>query len=57
MLPKDPIILLSTVNTKLRDYHDTLEDLALSHDTTAESIADQLSKVNYFYDADLNQFK
>ena len=27
MIPKDPVILLSYVNTQLRDYYDSLEAL------------------------------
>lgn len=57
MLPKDPIILLSTVNTKLRDYHDSLEDLCLTHNIAEEDLINQLAKVNYFYDVNQNQFK
>lgn len=57
MLPKDPIILLSTVNTKLRDHHDSLEDLCLTYNIKPEDLHNQLAKVNYFYDPDQNQFK
>lgn len=57
MLPKDPIILLSTVNTKLRDHHDSLEDLCLTHNIAIEELTNQLAKVNYFYDPEQNQFK
>jgi len=57
MLPKDPIILLSTVNTKLRDHHDSLEDLCLTYGVSAEELTSTLAKVNYSYDPRLNQFK
>ena len=57
MLPKDPIILLSTINTKLRDHHDSLEDLCLSFNYQRSDIEEKLAKVNYFYDQKLNQFK
>lgn len=57
MLPKDPIILLSTVNTKLRDHHASLEDLCLTHGVKQDDITEPLAKVNYFYDSELNQFK
>ncbi len=57
MLPKDPIILLSTVNMKLRDFHPTLEDLCLSCNCQPEEIIEPLSKVNYHYDPEVNQFK
>ena len=57
MLPKDPFILLSTINTKLRDHHDSLEDLCLTHGVAKEDIHAALAKVNYFYNTEQNQFK
>lgn len=57
MLPKDPIILLSTINTKLRDHHPSLDDLCVAHGYSAEDIIEQLTKVDYHYDKELNQFK
>ena len=55
-LPKDPVMLLSVVNTKLRDYYPNLEELAKAEDTTAEEIIDTLKKINYTYDENLNLF-
>lgn len=57
MLPKDPIILLSTVNTKLRDHHHTLEDFCLSHNVDKETLISSLAKVDYHYDPETNQFR
>lgn len=57
MLPKDPFILLSTINTKLRDHHNSLEDYCLSENYSSEEIIDSLAKVDYYYDKDSNQFK
>lgn len=55
-LPNDPVMLLSVVNTKLRDYYPSLEELALAELTTAEEIKDKLKKINYLYDENRNQF-
>ena len=55
-LPKDPVMLLSVVNTKLRDYYPNLEELAKAEDTTAEEIIETLKKINYTYDENLNRF-
>lgn len=57
MLPKDPIMLLSVVNTKLRDHHSSLDDFCKSHNIEANDIMESLAKVDYFYDETLNQFK
>ena len=55
-LPKDPVMLLSVVNTKLRDFYPNLEELARAEDTTAEEIIETLKKINYIYDENQNRF-
>lgn len=55
-LPKDPILLLSVVNTKLRDYYPTLEQLCEDMDVKIASITNPLNTIDYRYDADRNQF-
>ncbi len=56
-LPKDPVMLLSVVNTKLRDKYKNLEELAEAEDVLAEEIRSTLKKINYEYNEILNQFK
>lgn len=55
-LPKDPVMLLSVVNTKLRDYYSNLEELAAAEGVSAEEITKKLSTINYMYDETRNQF-
>ena len=55
-LPRDPVMLLSVVNTKLRDFYPNLEELARAEDTTAEEIIETLKKINYIYDENQNRF-
>lgn len=55
-LPKDPVMLLSVVNTKLRDYYPNLEELAKAEDITVEEIENKLKQINYTYDENRNQF-
>ena len=55
-LPKDPVMLLSVVNTKLRDFYANLEELAAAEDVTVEEIETKLKMINYFYDENRNQF-
>ena len=55
-MPEDPIILLSYVNTKLRDYYPSLEELCKSESASAEAIKEKLSAVGYEYDESLNKF-
>ena len=56
MLPKDPIILLSFVNTQLRDNFSNLEALADHYGTCASDIENKLKTTGYHYDKKLNQF-
>lgn len=55
-LPKDPVMLLSVVNTKLRDFYPSLEELAAAEGTTAEEIMQTLEKINYVYNENRNCF-
>lgn len=55
-IPQDPIILLSYVNTKLRDQFATLEEFCDTYDIEENYIRDILSSVDYQYDEITNQF-
>ncbi|MCI8736556.1 MAG: DUF4250 domain-containing protein [Lachnospiraceae bacterium] len=56
MIPSDPIMLLSFINLKLRDYYSSLEALCEDMDISGEEITEKLAAVNYHYDAEKNQF-
>lgn len=56
MIPKDPVMLLSFVNLKLRDYYGNLEMLCEDLDIDAREIVDKLSNIDYYYDKEKNQF-
>ena len=55
-LPKDPVMLLSVVNTKLRDFYPNLEELAKAEGVTAEEIIQKLATINYIYNPERNCF-
>ncbi len=57
MLPQDPYILLSVVNTKLRDEYSSLEALCDGMDADPVELVEKLDSVGYAYDAEDNQFK
>ena len=57
MLPKDPTILLSMINMKLRDQYSSLDDLCDDLDESKADIEEILAKAGYKYNADSNQFK
>ena len=56
MLPQDPVILLSYLNTKLRDQYPSLETLCDDLQADAGEIAAKLEAVEYVYDPQRNQF-
>ena len=56
-LPKDPVMLLSVVNTALRDHYSSLAALAEDTDIPAEEIEKRLAVIDYHYEPDVNQFK
>ncbi len=55
-MTKDPNILLSFINTKLRDNYSSLEDLCEDLDFDIEEIKQILKNIGYFYDNNLNKF-
>ena len=56
-LPKDPILLLSVVNTKLRDYYPSLDALCDDMDVSREVLEEKLGMIDYRYVAEKNQFE
>jgi hypothetical protein len=56
MLPKDSVILLSYVNTQLRDFYTSLEDMCLSMNIEKKEIVQSLKQIDYEYDEALNKF-
>ena len=56
-LPKDPVMLLSFVNTQLRDNYSGLKELAAAYDIDEKELCDKLAQIDYKYDETVNQFK
>ena len=55
-LPKDPVMLLSVVNTELRDFYPSLEEFAKAHMISESEIVDKLKMINYEYNSERNKF-
>ena len=55
-IPTDPAILLSYINTQLRDNYPSLEELAKSLSVDEEEIKTKLSSIGYEYNLELNKF-
>ncbi len=57
MLPNDPVMLMSVINTKLRDFYPTLEKLCEDMDISKEEIVGKLAAAGFTYDNKHNCFK
>ena len=55
-LPTDPIMLLSVVNLKLRDYFKNLDALCEDLDADKADLCAKLKAAGYEYDPQRNQF-
>lgn len=55
-LPKDPMLLMSVVNTKLRDFYPSLDALCGDMGIEADKLTAKLTEIGYEYDASRNQF-
>ncbi len=56
MIPNDPVMLLSFVNLKLRDYYSSLEAMCDDLDIDKTQLVEKLAGIDYHYDAGQNKF-
>lgn len=55
-IPKDPVMLMSLLNTKLRDRYSSLEELCQDLEADQAELEKKLETIDYRYDAGKNQF-
>ncbi|MDD7642974.1 MAG: DUF4250 domain-containing protein [bacterium] len=55
-VPKDPVILLSFLNTKLRDHYSSLSALCEDLELDENQLKEKIAAIGYTYDSDRNQF-
>lgn len=55
-LPRDPVMLLSVINTNLRDYYHSLDQLCEEMNLSQEELKEKLQGIDYEYDENRNQF-
>lgn len=55
-VPKDPVILLSYINTKLRDFYPDFDELCTDLSLDPREIQEALAQIDYCYDRKQNQF-
>ncbi len=56
-LPQDPVLLMSVINTYLRDQYSTLEALCEDRELDRESLCAKLEAAGFSYQPGLNQFR
>lgn len=56
-LPQDPFILLSYINTKLRDEYAGLDELCTGLDIDKDSLISKLGDAGFTYMPEINQFR
>lgn len=56
MIPQDPIMLLSFINTRLRDQYASLDQLCEDLGVDQAGLERKLHAVDYVYDRGRNQF-
>lgn len=55
-LPKDPMMLLSVINMKLRDTYPSLDELCKSLGVSRKEICGTLAKAGFEYSEENNKF-
>ena len=55
-LPKDPIMLYSVINTKLRDFYSSLGALCEEMNIDENTLKEKLSSAGFEYNKERNQF-
>ena len=56
MLPKDPNILFSLLNTKLRDFYPSLDALCDDLEEDTQELKAIMERAGYKYDIESNRF-
>lgn len=56
MIPNDPVMLLSVLNLKLRDFYASLDALCEDMDIDKKTIIEKMKTIDYHYDEEKNQF-
>ena len=56
MIPKDPMMLFSFVNMKLRDEYPSLDELCASMDIDRQWLVEKLATVGFEYSEENNKF-
>lgn len=56
-IPKDPVMLYSFLNTKLRDFYDSFDALCEDMELDKEEVLARLASMGFEYDEKMNRFR
>ena len=55
-IPNDPVMLLSYINTQLRDFYPNMEELGKALGVDPKMVEEKLAAIDYEYDVEKNQY-
>lgn len=55
-IPKDPVMLLSYLNTQLRDFYPDMAELCRALDLDRKTVDEAMASIDYAYDSAKNQY-
>ena len=55
-IPKDPVMRLSFINMKLRDFYPSLDELCADLNLNVNDVSEKLASAGFNYDGKLNRF-
>ena len=55
-IPKDPVMLLSYLNTQLRDFYPDMDELCWALDLDRKTVDEAMASIDYAYDSAKNQY-
>lgn len=55
-IPKDPVMLLSFINMKLRDFYPSLDELCADLNLNVNEVSEKLASAGFNYEEKLNRF-
>lgn len=55
-MPNDPVMLMSFVNMKLRDFYSSLDELCDDLEINEEELKEKMGKAGFEYNPEANKF-
>ena len=56
LIPNDPVMLLSYINTQIRDFYPNLDELCKTLDVDKAELENKLAAIDYRYNLEMNKF-